>query len=97
MQCYRWRQDVLLIDIRDQPGAKHDEIASIHGSRLKIRINAPPVDGKANTQLVKYISQVFKVRRTRVKILSGEKSRDKQLEITAPQRLPGMVFNPDIS
>lgn len=94
MPCYRWHKEELLIDIRVQPGAKHDEIAGLHGHRLKIRINAPPVDGKANIQLVKYIAQVFQVRRARVKIVSGEKNRDKRLKITDPQRLPEMVFRP---
>lgn len=93
-RCYIWQNDTLLLDIRVQPRAKQDQIVGTHNLRLKIRITAPPVEGKANKQLLKYVSKVFKVHRTMIKIVSGETKRDKRLSITAPQRLPEMITKP---
>jgi uncharacterized protein (TIGR00251 family) len=91
---YLWQNDTLLLDIRVQPGAKHDQIVGMHNHRLKIRIAAAPVKGKANKQLLKFISKMFKVHRTMIKIVSGETRRDKRLSITAPQRLLEIISRP---
>jgi uncharacterized protein (TIGR00251 family) len=93
-KCYLWQNDTLLLDIQVQPGAKQNQIVRLHNHRLKIRIAAPPIEGKANRLLLKYVSEMFKVRRTMIKIVSGETRRDKRLSITAPQMLPEMISSP---
>ena len=71
-----------------QPGASRDAFAGLYGERLKVQISAPPVDGKANKHLLKYIAKAFGVAKTRVRLVRGELSRQKTLTILNPQKLP---------
>ena len=77
--------------MRVQPKASRDEIVGPYGEEsgaLKVRISAPPVDGKANTHLIKFIAKQFGVSRGAVELLSGETGRNKRIAITGPNRLP---------
>jgi len=67
--------------VRVQPRASRSEVIGVHGDALKIRLSAPPVDGAANTALIEFLANVFAVRRRDVRILSGETSRSKIVEI----------------
>ena len=67
-----------------QPGAKRSEIIGLHGSSLKLKIQAPPVDGKANEAIVAYIAERIGVPRRTVRIIAGESSREKRIAIDAP-------------
>ena len=64
-----------------QPGAKKTEIAGLHGDALKIRLSAPPVDGKANEALVKFVAEALKLPKSAVNLKSGQTSRRKVLEV----------------
>ncbi len=64
-----------------QPGAKKTEIAGLHGDALKIRLSAPPVDGKANEALVKFVAEALKLPKSAVNLKSGQASRRKVLEV----------------
>jgi len=88
---YRWEGDALVLNIRVQPRASRDEIVGPLGGSLKVRITAPPVDGKANAHLIKYLAKAFGVPRARVTLLGGESGRDKRLRIDAPARLPAGI------
>lgn len=88
---FSWHNDTLQLRVYVQPKASQDEIVGRHGNYLKIRITAPPVEGKANTHLLKYLAKVFGVGRDQVEITSGHKGRHKQLRIQAPSRLPGEI------
>lgn len=88
---FHWDGDTLILDIKVQPRASRDELGDVLDKRLKIRITAPPVDGKANAHLLKYLAGVFKVPRSRIRILSGERGRDKRLSVQAPERLPAVL------
>ena len=55
---------------------------------LKVRITAPPVDGKANEHLIKFIAKQFGVARRNVKLISGETGRNKRIAIAYPKVLP---------
>ena len=76
------RQTTLTLHI--QPGAKKTEIVGIHGDALKIRLAAPPVDGKANAALIAFVAQRLDVAKSAVTLKSGQTSRRKVLEVTAP-------------
>ena len=65
-----------------QPGAPKNSFVGIHGDTLKIRINAPPVDGAANDEIVSFFSKSLGVRKSQVQILSGETGKKKRLLIT---------------
>ena len=65
-----------------QPGAKKTEIVGIHGDALKIRLMAPPVDGKANAALLEFVSARLGVAKSTIRLISGQTSRRKVLEVT---------------
>lgn len=71
-----------------QPKAADDGFAGLHGERLKIRIKAPPVDGKANAYLLKFLAAQFGVAPASVSLQSGDGSRQKTVLIRAPRQLP---------
>lgn len=64
-----------------QPGARKTELAGEHGEALKIRLAAPPVDGKANQALIVWLAERFAVPRRDVTLLAGEKNRHKVVEL----------------
>jgi uncharacterized protein (TIGR00251 family) len=84
-----WQGEDLILRVRVQPKASRDEICGLQGEALKVRITAPPVDGKANAHLIKYLSKQFGVAKSAITLLNGETGRDKRLRIHAPARLPG--------
>jgi uncharacterized protein (TIGR00251 family) len=67
--------------VRVQPRAARSEVVGVHGEALKVRLSAPPVDGAANEQLVILLADIFAVSRRSVRILAGESSRSKLVEI----------------
>jgi uncharacterized protein (TIGR00251 family) len=67
--------------VRIQPRAKRSEVVGVHGEALKIRLSAPPVDGAANQQLVNFLADIFAVSRRDIRIVAGESSRSKVIEI----------------
>jgi uncharacterized protein (TIGR00251 family) len=81
----------LILDVHVQPRASRDEIVGYHGDRLKIRIVAPPVDGKANQHLIAFLASVFRVPKRDVVLLAGESGRDKRLKIVRPACIPDIV------
>lgn len=75
------RQTTLTLHI--QPGAKKTEVAGEHGDALKIRLAAPPVDGKANAALIAFVADRLGVAKSAVTLKSGQTSRRKVLEVSA--------------
>jgi uncharacterized protein (TIGR00251 family) len=67
--------------VRVQPRASRSEIAGVYGDALKVRLSAPPVDGAANVALIEFLADVFAVGRRDVRILAGETSRSKIVEV----------------
>jgi uncharacterized protein (TIGR00251 family) len=65
--------------VRVQPRASRNEIAGLHGSELRIRVTAPPVDGAANDALVAFVAEALGVSRADVTLLAGAASRSKVL------------------
>jgi uncharacterized protein (TIGR00251 family) len=85
---YAWDGQTLTLNVHIQPRAGKDEVVGLHGDRLKIRIKAPPVDGKANRYLIEFLADVFGVAKKDVVLLAGETGRDKRFEIRAPKLWP---------
>ena len=67
------------IAIRVQPGARRTELAGRHGDEVKIRVAAPPLDGRANDVLVEFLADRIDVPPSRVRIVAGETSRSKRV------------------
>ena len=67
--------------IRVVPGARRTEVADVSGDELRIRLNAPPVDGKANTCLLEFLATMFGVRTSAVLIHRGQHARSKVVDV----------------
>ena len=81
----------VVLDLHVQPGAKRTEAAGRHGDRVKIRLAAPPVDGAANDELVRFVAEAFGVPKRNIEILSGATSRQKRVRITGATTRPSWV------
>ena len=90
-EFYCWQADDLILNVKVQPKASKDEIGSALGDALKIRITAPPVDGKANKHLIAYLAKLFGVAKSNIELLSGDTGRDKRLRIKQPKKLPAII------
>ncbi len=71
------KNDGVHIAIYAQPGASRTEICGIHDGRLKIKVQAPPVEGAANRQLQKFLQKKLRVSKRSIILLRGDKSRQK--------------------
>ncbi|MGC1617577.1 MAG: DUF167 domain-containing protein [Candidatus Acidiferrum sp.] len=67
--------------VRVQPRASKDEVTGLHGGALKIRLRAPALENRANEALVEFLAQLLKTPKSAVRILAGERSRTKRVEI----------------
>ena len=88
---YSWEGRDLLLQIKLQPRSSRDEFAGPHDDRLRVRITAPPVDGKANSHLVAWLAKQFGVGKSSVAIEAGQSSRFKRVRIRAPAQLPTVI------
>jgi hypothetical protein len=71
----------LLLEVRVQPRASRSEFAGMFGDRLRIRLQAPPIDGRANAALVQFLADAFDVPRSQVEVERGLSGRDKRVRI----------------
>ena len=85
---YRWQGDDLILSLLVQPRARHDEFVSVHGDHFKMRITAPPLEGKANEHLLRFLARSFGVRASQVNLVTGESSRNKGVRISSPRKMP---------
>lgn len=80
--CLRRQADgAVTLTLHVQPGAKRTEFAGLHGEALKIRLAAPPVDGKANACLLAFLAKFMGVPKSAVTLLAGDTSRQKIVRI----------------
>lgn len=71
-----------VLNLHVQPGAKMTGVLGLHGEALKIRLAAPPVDGKANAVLIEFLAELLEVPRAQVQLVSGASSRLKRVRVT---------------
>ena len=75
----------LQVTVHVQPGAKTTSCAGVHGDALKIRLHAPPVDGKANQALIAWLSKTLGCPQSAIELIRGQTSRRKTLNISTNQ------------
>ena len=75
------REGAIIFSVRVQPGASKDEISGEMAGALKVRLRAAAVEDRANEALVEFLAQLLKTPKSAVRILSGERSRTKRIEI----------------
>ena len=85
----------ITIALKVVPRAKRDEIVGVEGDALKVRLTAPPVEGKANEALVKFLAARLGVKRADVEILHGETGRHKLVRVRGVkvERLKEVIDN----
>jgi uncharacterized protein (TIGR00251 family) len=88
---FKWQDDDLILNVRVQPRAASDAFAEYNDDYIKIRITAPPIDGKANKHLIAFLAKTFKVAKSSIKLLAGETGRNKRLLIPQPRSLPEAI------
>jgi hypothetical protein len=91
---YRRSGDVITLTLHVQPGAKHSGIAGLHGEALKLRLAAPPVEGRANDALLKFIAELFGVPLRQVELRQGGQSRHKVVAVSGSAIDPESLLKP---
>lgn len=99
MTALRRDGDDLLLSCKVQPRAQHNMFGEVRSDEVVVKVHAPPVDGKANEALLRFIADAFAVARSRISIERGEHSRHKVVRIegahTVPVQLSGLVDSGD--
>ena len=78
----------ITIKIKVEPRSSRKGIAGVMGETLKIRLNSPPVGGAANEELIDILSEEFGIRKTAIKIVRGNSSKDKVVEVVGIDSIP---------
>lgn len=92
---FRLHDNVVTLTLHVQPGAKRSEIVGLHGDALKIKLAAPPIEGRANEALLKFLAGIFAVPIRNVELYQGGQSRHKVVAITGSKVDPASLLNPD--
>jgi uncharacterized protein len=82
----------ITLTIHAQPGAKRTEVAGMHGGALKIRVASPPVEGRANAELRRFLADAFGVPQRDVTLVRGDSGRRKTVRIASPAMRPDRVW-----
>ena len=77
----------VFVRVHVQPRASRSEVVGLHGDALKVRLRAPPVDGAANDELIRFMAESLGIRPENVTLVSGATSRAKRLFVRAPLTL----------
>jgi uncharacterized protein (TIGR00251 family) len=91
-EWYRCSSETITLTLHVQPGAKRSEISGLHGDALKIKLAAPPVEGRANEALLKFIAGLFEVPLRQVELKQGAKSRHKVVAVSGSAVLPDTLL-----
>ncbi len=75
-------EDGVVIEVMVQPRASRDQIVGLHGDAIKIRLTAPPAEGKANAALIAFLSKKLGVPKSSITILRGKAGRRKSITVS---------------
>jgi uncharacterized protein (TIGR00251 family) len=78
----KMKEAAVTLKVRLQPRASRDGIDGLHGDALKVRVTAPPVEGRANKAVKKLLAEKFGLSPSQIEIIAGERSREKLLRIS---------------
>ncbi|MCL3859897.1 DUF167 domain-containing protein [Actinotalea sp. K2] len=79
--------EVLRLALRVRPGASRTRVGGVHGDRLVVAVTSRPVDGQATDAAMRAVAAALGLRPRHVRLVSGPTSRDKVVEVDAPQGL----------
>ena len=75
------RPDGALLPVRVQPRAGRDEVVGWHGDALRVRVAAPPAEGRANQAVIALLAEALGLPRAAIEVVSGAASRDKLVRV----------------
>lgn len=93
MFWYRQECNVWILRLYIQPGAKQNAIIGLIQGELKVKLHVPPIEGRANVALIKFLAELFKVPRSSIVLKSGEKTRHKTVAISNSLVHPDTIFS----
>ena len=79
-------KDGIVFQVRVVPRSSRSEVAGVQGDSLKIRLKAPPVEGRANEECIRFLAGLLGVKKDRVRIVSGLKSKTKTIAVSGLQK-----------
>jgi uncharacterized protein len=88
---YRHDGETLIVRVRVQPGARNTGVTGVVNGELRLRLNAPATDGRANDMLREFLAERLGTAVSRVRIVRGVASRSKTVAILGAQREPGTL------
>jgi len=94
MSWYSWEDETLILHVKVQPKASSNAFAEVMGDAIKLRTTAPPVDGKANEQIIAWLAKGFGVAKSNVHLSSGDIARFKTFRIISPKKLLADIQHP---
>ena len=71
----------MLLKVKVKPNSKKTSVEKLEDESLKVNLKAPPVDGKANEELINVLSEFLKVSKSKIHIKAGKSSKEKLVEI----------------
>lgn len=89
---YRRDGEILTLTLHVQPGAKRNQVAGLHGDALKIRLAAPPSEGRANAALLGFLAELFAVPLRDAQLRQGAQSRHKVVAVTGSRIEPDSLL-----
>lgn len=92
---HRTEGPAIVLTLHVQPGAKRSEVAGVHGDALKIRLAAPPIEGRANEALLRFVAEQFAVPLRNVELMRGAQSRHKMVKVTGSGVSPEALLEAD--
>jgi uncharacterized protein (TIGR00251 family) len=84
-----------MLTVHVQANARRSEICGLHGDALKVRVAAPPAEGRANDELVAFLAEALGVPKKGVAVVQGARSRRKTVSVAAPQADPASLLRPE--
>ena len=78
---YDVERDAVVLRVHVQPGAGRSSVVGRHGTSLKVRVAAPPVEGRANAAAASLVAEALGVKESDVELVSGERSRLKRFRV----------------
>ena len=80
------KEEAILLKIHLLPRASRDEICGLHGNAIRVKVTAPPIEGKANKALQRFFAEKLHLAAAQIEIVAGQRSRDKTLRISGLSR-----------
>ncbi len=76
----------IIIDVKVEPRASRTEVVGLHVNILKVKLTAPPLEGRANKQLIEVLSEYFGLKKRQIEVIGGSASRKKTVLITGVEK-----------